>query len=156
MPNQTLIGPFREILTLESLPHAGPICDDQLKIIKNGGIVVGDENILAVGPFEDLKKNHKNIFEIEDDCVALPGFIDAHTHICFAGSRAKDYALRVSGKSYLEIAKTGGGILSTVHETRKASLEELSSLLQKRCEQHLQDGITTCEVKSGYGLSGKD
>jgi len=79
--------------------------------------------------------------------------IDPHTHICWAGSRAKDYSLRLAGKSYLEIAQSGGGIGDTVAKTRAASPAELEALLTERATAHLLNGITTIEVKSGYCLS---
>jgi len=85
--------------------------------------------------------------------VALPGMIDVHTHICWTGSRAGDYALRQSGKSYLEIAAMGGGIWDTVLKTREATLEELSEEVEQRAYKLLKLGVTTIEVKSGYGLS---
>jgi imidazolonepropionase len=98
----------------------------------------------------DLKAEHKIL---RKQHICLPGFIDAHTHSCFAGSRARDYALRNSGKSYLEIAEAGGGIWDTVSQTRKASFETLENSLISRCNHFLEQGITTLEVKSGYGLS---
>nr|MBC7612988.1 imidazolonepropionase [Pseudopedobacter sp.] len=79
--------------------------------------------------------------------------IDCHTHICYVGSRAADYAMRISGKSYLEIAHSGGGIWDTVTQTRSATEDELVQLIAKRVLLHLQQGVTTIEVKSGYGLS---
>jgi imidazolonepropionase len=85
--------------------------------------------------------------------VGLPGFVDSHTHICFGGSRANDYALRNAGKSYLEIAKGGGGIWDTVTQTRKSSQNELAKGIIRRADWHLKNGTTTIEVKSGYGLS---
>jgi imidazolonepropionase len=85
--------------------------------------------------------------------VLLPGFVDCHTHICFAGSRAKDYAMRTAGKTYLEIAKAGGGIWDSVTQTRAADEATLTDLLLKRVQRHLAEGVTTIEVKSGYGLS---
>ncbi|RZK15330.1 MAG: imidazolonepropionase, partial [Hymenobacter sp.] len=94
-----------------------------------------------------------SIFELTEDYVALPGWIDAHTHICFAGSRAQDYALRNAGKTYLEIAQAGGGIWDSVQQTRRASQGELTRLTVQRANRHLQNGVTTIEVKSGYGLS---
>ena len=82
--------------------------------------------IYQVGAFSELVKEAKElnaeVIELNEDMVALPGFIDAHTHICFAGSRANDYAMRNAGKSYLEIAAAGGGIWDTVQHTRKASV----------------------------------
>ena len=79
--------------------------------------------------------------------------IDVHTHICWAGTRANDYALRLAGKTYLEIAEAGGGIWSTVMKTRETSVEELAELTFERAEKLYRQGITTIEVKSGYGLS---
>ena len=84
--------------------------------------------------------------------MLLPGFVDCHTHICFAGSRAKDYAMRIQGKTYLEIAKAGGGIWDSVTQTREADEKTLTELLLKRIERHLSEGVTTIEIKSGYGL----
>ena len=155
MEEKILIGPFRQLLPMENLPAKGPISDDQLNIIQNAGIVFQNGNVSAYGSFDDMVKTHKNdpIHEIEDDAVAIPGMIDPHTHICFAGSRSFDYSLRISGKSYLEIAKEGGGIWSTVQKTREASIAKLSELTSVRSEQLLTSGVTTAEVKSGYGLT---
>lgn len=150
-----LHGPFTQILPLTGLPLKGALKDDQLQIIHNGGIVIENGLILAVGDFEALRKQNPSaqINEIEDDGVLLPGFVDCHTHICFAGSRAKDYAMRIQGKTYLEIAKAGGGIWDSVTQTRAADETLLTILLLKRIERHLAEGVTTIEVKSGYGLS---
>jgi imidazolonepropionase len=150
-----IIGPFTQILPLTSLPLKGAIKDEQLQIISNGGVLTEDGVILAVDDFEKLRKNYSSaqIEEIIGDHVLLPGFVDCHTHICFAGSRAKDYAMRNAGKSYLEIAASGGGIWDSVTQTRAANEAELSSLLLQRINRHLAEGVTTIEVKSGYGLS---
>src|SRR5919109_1181320 len=88
--------------------------------------------------------------------VALPGFVDSHTHLVFAGSREQEYALRARGASYQEIAAAGGGILSTVRATRAASCEELVRLAGPRLRAALGHGTTTMEVKSGYGLTTAD
>jgi len=153
-----LIGPFTQILTLAGLPLKGAIGDDQLQIIPNGGVLVEDELILDVGDFEALRKANREatIEEITGEQVLLPGFVDCHTHLCFAGDRSKDYALRIAGKSYLEIAKAGGGIWDSVTQTRQASRDELAALLTQRVNRHLKDGITTIEIKSGYGLNTDD
>lgn len=151
-----LIGPFKQLVTMRNLPLKGALKDDQLEVIDNGGLLVKGEQIVAVGRFDDLKENAELIEEIEGDCVALPGFIDAHTHICFGGGRAKDYAMRNSGKTYLEIAKEGGGIWDTVTKTREASEDDLIRLTIERAKSLLERGITTIEVKSGYGLSVKE
>ncbi len=118
------------------------------------------EKILEIASYSALREKIKNtgaeLQEITEPMVLLPGFIDAHTHLCYAGSRAKDYALRVAGKTYLDIARSGGGILDTVRKTRAASQEELVKTLLQRCARHLAEGVTTCEVKSGYGLTVAD
>ena len=86
--------------------------------------------------------------------AVIPGLIDSHTHLVFAGMRAHEFALRASGKTYLEIARAGGGILSTVAAVRRASLDELVEIALERLSRMLSYGVTTIEVKSGYGLDG--
>ena len=152
-----IIGPFTQILPMSGLPLKGAIKDEQLTVLESAGILVSGEKIKAVGVFDDmLKRLDGTNFEkivLEGKHTALPGFIDAHTHICFGGSRARDYALRNSGKTYLEIASEGGGIWDTVLKTREASEEELVKGIVKRAKRHLKNGSTTIEVKSGYGLT---
>jgi len=150
-----LTGPFKQLLTMDKMAEKGPLSDDQLEIIPDAGILHGEGKIIAIGNFNQLKEKFKttNIEWIEGDYVALPGMIDVHTHICWTGSRAGDYALRQSGKSYLEIAAMGGGIWDTVLKTREATLEELSEEVEQRAYKLLKLGVTTIEVKSGYGLS---
>ncbi len=149
-----LIGPFSQIIPMRGLPNKGAIADEQLEIITDGGIVVHDGRIVSIGLFKELTKRFSQIdsFEIEGKQVLIPGFIDCHTHICFAGSRARDYAMRVAGKSYLEIANAGGGIWDSVLQTRHATESDLAELTQKRANRLLDQGVTTIEVKSGYGL----
>jgi imidazolonepropionase len=157
MPQKKLLGPFTQILTLAGLPAKGPLKDKDLEIIRNGGVLIEGAVIREVGDFEQLLRQHRalgiEVEEVEQEHVLLPGFIDAHTHLCFAGSRAGDYALKVAGGSYQEILAAGGGIHDTVAKTRAASEEELVRLLRQRCDRHLREGVTTAEVKSGYGLS---
>ena len=152
-----LIGPFTEILTMDKLPAKGPLADDQLEVIPIGGLLIDDEKIVEVGTFAALEQKaiHEEIpvERITTEMVAIPGMIDAHTHLCWAGSRATDYAKRLSGKTYLEIAKEGGGIWSTVLKTREATMDQLCQTVRKHTDQLLSDGVTTTEVKSGYGLS---
>ena len=147
-----LIGPFTQLLTFRNLPIKGALQDGQLEIIPQGGILVAEGKILAIDTFESLKSKATSLEHIEGDTTCIPGFVDAHTHICFAGSRAQDYAMRNAGKTYLEIAKAGGGIWDTVTKTRAASESQLVNDMLARCKRHLHHGVTTLEVKSGYGL----
>lgn len=142
---------------MTGLSLKGPITDDQLVIWEDAGILIENEHILSIEKYSDLlpkaEELKAEIIKIEDNHSCLPGFIDAHTHICFGGSRANDYAMRNAGKTYLEIAKTGGGIWDTVTQTRKSTQEELVKSTMKIANRHLKNGVTTIEVKSGYGLS---
>jgi len=154
--NRKLIGPFSQILPMTELPLKGALSNEDLPVIQHGGIVIDDNKIVEIDAFESLaffKLSYSEIIELENNHVALPGFIDAHTHICFAGSRAKDYEMRNSGISYLEIAKQGGGIWDTVQRTRAASQEDLQLGLKSRISKLISNGITTVEIKTGYGLS---
>lgn len=152
-----LIGPFRQLLPMAHLAKRGPLPDEVLRPIKDGGLLLQGELLYRVGKFSTLRQEaaalQATVIELAEDFVALPGFIDVHTHICFAGSRAQDYALRNAGKTYLEIAAAGGGIWDSVQQTRLASQGELTRLTAQRANRHLRNGITTIEVKSGYGLS---
>lgn len=149
-----LIGPFSQIIPLSGLPMKGPMVDEQLEIIVKGGIVVREGQVISIGKFDELAKQFSlaEVHEIEGNRVLIPGFIDCHTHICFAGNRSRDYAMRVAGRSYLDIAKAGGGIWDSVQQTRQASVDELAKLTLLRAERLLKQGTTTIEVKSGYGL----
>ena len=154
-----LIGPFKQILTLNNLPLRGKISDEQLEIIENGGILINDENLIeAIGDFEELvtlsgvEVSNSTTPQFSNS-VVLPAFVDCHTHICFGGNRANDFAMRNAGKTYLEIAEKGGGIWSSVQHTRNASEKELLETLLERINRLISLGITTIEIKSGYGLN---
>jgi len=140
---------------MDTIPLKGSVNDSQLEIIPNGGVVVSEGVILRTGIFDQLCSEFRDleIDCIEKNMVAMPGMIDPHTHICWAGSRAKDYSLRLAGKSYLEIAQSGGGIGDTVAKTRASSVIQLEAMLAERATAHLLNGITTIEVKSGYCLN---
>lgn len=142
------------MVTLADLPLRGKISDEQLEIIVDGGIIVDQNTIHKIGNFETLKTENPaiEIEHIEGEQVVLPAFVDSHTHICFGGNRANDFAMRNAGKTYLEIAESGGGIWSSVQHTRNASEGELLKTLVERTNFLLGLGITTIEVKSGYGL----
>lgn len=149
-----LIGPFKQIVTLANLPLRGKLSDNQLEIIENGGILIKNGFIEEIGDLEHLKSKFPDI-ELEilnSEVVTLPAFTDCHTHICFGGNRANDFAMRNAGKTYLEIAENGGGIWSSVRHTRQASEEELLKTTLERINFLISLGITTIEIKSGYGL----
>lgn len=149
-----IIGPFCQVITLRSMPMKGPLNDDQLEIIANGGVLVSNGIIEAVDNFEDLRRSHpaEPVERVDEPSVLLPGFVDCHTHICYGGTRNNDYALRIAGSSYLDIAKVGGGIWSSVMQTRSATAGVLVEGLVNRISRHVQEGVTTIEIKSGYGL----
>jgi len=150
-----LSGPFKQIVTLNHLSLKGKLNDENLEIISNGGILMENGIILEVGDFDLLKQKFPDseIDLIENEQIAIPAFVDAHTHICFGGNRANDFAMRNAGKTYLEIAESGGGIWSSVQHTRKASEEDLIDGILERTNILLNQGITTIEIKSGYGLN---
>lgn len=134
----------------------GPSAEQILAPIANGAVAVADGAIAWVGPFEHLPKA-----QIGPDTklvrarggIVTPGFVDAHTHIVFAGDRAAEFELRARGASYLEIAKAGGGIANTVKATRAGDEDALVKLSRPRLRRLLEHGVTTAETKSGYGLS---
>ena len=129
----------------------------ELGIIHNGGLAVKDGRIVAVGKTSDLTKVFKaeNVTSANGKIV-LPGFVDPHTHLVFAGSREDEFQMRVEGAYYMVILSSGGGILKTVKETRKASAEKLVDFGLKTLDVMLEHGTTTAEAKSGYGLITKD
>ena len=154
----TLLGPLAQAVTFAKAPLKGPLGTEHLELIEQAGILINDDGIIgAIGHFADLEKKHLEAERLNPlwgaPLVALPGFIDCHTHACFAGNRALDYDLRIAGRPYLEIAKAGGGIWSSVMATRKASQQELTWATQAYADAALRRGVTTLEVKSGYGLS---
>ncbi len=121
--------------------------------IENGAVAVKVEKIIAVGKSEDILREYEaeNATDARQK-VVCPAFVECHTHIVFAGDRINEFELRIAGATYLEIMEAGGGIISTVEQTRKANLDELISQSKKRLDQLLELGVTTCEVKTGYGL----
>ena len=144
----TLAGPKR--------PRVGAEMSE-LAIIRDGGMLIREGKIEMVGSSEEVAKNAGHV-EIVDagGRVVLPGFVDAHTHLAFAGNRLDDFERRARGETYEQIAKAGGGIWSTVEKTRAASGEDLFNQAQTHAELFLRCGTTTIEAKSGYGLTVED
>ena len=113
-PQEFVIGPFSQVVTMQGLPESGPIDDGKLQIKANAGIWVRGNTIVHILPFNAPELRHLKHLEITSPAVAMPGLIDAHTHLCFAGSRAADYASRLSGATYQQIASKGAIRLSSV------------------------------------------
>jgi imidazolonepropionase len=124
-----------------------------LGLIKDGALAVQAGHIAAVGPTAELRAQFSVAREIDATGRAvIPGLVDPHTHIVWAGDRANEFEMRVAGKTYMEIMAAGGGIMSTVRATRAASLDDLVVQTQPRLARMLAHGTTTAEAKTGYGL----
>ena len=128
---------------------------DPYGLIDDGAVVIQDESLVWVGPRAQLPANFRITATAHDAKKALmtPGLIDCHTHLVYAGDRAHEFELRLNGASYEEIARAGGGIKSTVQATRLASEAQLWVSSEKRLKNLMAEGVTTLEIKSGYGLS---
>ena len=128
---------------------------EDLSPIEDGAIVFDSKKILWVGKTNDLPKKFKTAKKtnLKNKQAIMPGLIDSHAHLVFAGSRAHEFARRCAGTTYQEIASEGGGILTTVRSTRDASIEQLFELAIKRALIAYRLGVRTMECKSGYGLS---
>lgn len=146
---------LNEILTLKDAykKEGRNLTASDLSLIQNGAIVFDETKILWVGETSRFPEQYKNIARSLKGHVLTPEVVDSHTHIVFGGDRAQEYADRLSGTSYEEIAKRGGGILYTVKKTQEASAEELFQSACERIERLHSYGIGTIEIKSGYGLS---
>ena len=142
-----------QLLTLTGGPQRGNRLGD-LGLINNGAVAIDKGVIVDVGECADLLEKHPNFSRLDaNGQVVMPGFVDPHTHLVWAGDRAEEFDLRLQGKTYMEILDEGGGILSTVQATRAASIDELLNQTRKRAERAFYHGTTTMEVKTGYGLT---
>jgi imidazolonepropionase len=123
--------------------------------VKNGALAVAGEQIVWIGKEDelpaDLKSSAADVYDGGGAWIT-PGLVDCHTHLVYAGSRAREFELRLQGATYEEIARQGGGIRSTVSATRQADEESLFGQSAPRLRALLQEGVTTVEIKSGYGL----
>lgn len=149
-----LITHAAQLLTLSSPggPKRGRAMAD-LGLITDGAVAVQGETIVAVGPSREIASAYRapTVLEAQGQ-VVLPGFVDPHTHVLFAGDRAEEFEMRLRGATYMEIMQAGGGIQSTVNATRAASWETLLRETHARLETMLAHGTTTAEVKTGYAL----
>ncbi len=156
---ELLIENAGEVVTLQGGSRK-PLLGEQMSslgIIKEGSVAVNEGRIVAVGKTREIrgKFEGKETVDVEGK-VVMPGFVDPHTHLVFAGSREEEFEMRIQGSTYMEILESGGGILKTVRETRKASRNELLESCKKTLDIMLEHGTTTVEAKSGYGLSTID
>jgi len=141
-----------QLLTLEP---EGEVSDDPLGVIRDGAVAVKDGIIIDTGESRVIMKKYPDCPEVidADNSLVMPGFVDCHTHLVFGGNRSSEMAGRLQGENYLDILKSGGGIHSTVKATRKVSAEELFVSGIKRLDRMAENGTTTVEIKSGYGLN---
>ena len=144
------------LITVSTNGTNSPICNksmDNLGILSNVGIAVKDGKIFDILKTSEAKNKYKakKVIDAKNNLV-MPGFIDSHTHIVYGGIRDSELKMRMSGATYLDILKSGGGIHSTVNETRKASMESLYSDASGRIKLANKHGTTSLEIKSGYGL----
>lgn len=144
-----------ELVTCKgTAPKRGKEMSD-IGLIRDGGVLIHDDRIFAVGTTEELDKLvNPDEYEVIDASgkTVLPGFVDSHTHFVFGGYRADEFTWRLKGDSYMSIMERGGGINATVNPTRNATQEELQEVGRERLNRMLEFGVTTVEGKSGYGM----
>ena len=147
-----LIHSAAQLLTLAGGPQRGKALGT-LGLIEDGAVLIRDQEIAAVGPSRSLRAAHRDEPELDaSGCVVLPGFVDPHTHVIWVGDRSKEFEMRLEGAKYLDILAAGGGILSTLRQTRGASLRTLMDETRPRLQRMFAHGTTTAEAKTGYGL----
>jgi imidazolonepropionase len=141
-----------ETITLDS-----PDSKKGLGVVDNGGVAINQGKIVLAASTELLERKFRarRIIDAEDEII-LPGFVDPHTHLVFAGARDAEFQLRIGGVSYMDVLRKGGGIIETVNRTRQASSESLFQSGKQRLDTCLESGSTTVEIKSGYGLRDDD
>jgi imidazolonepropionase len=152
-----LVCSASQLLTLASHGPKSGSAMSHLGLIQDGAVAVRGGQIVLVGPTAEVRAQVEAKEEFDAfGHVVMPGLVDPHTHLVFAGSRVDEFEMRLRGASYLEIMVGGGGIMSTVRATRKASLGELVEESGRRLDDLLAHGTTTAECKTGYGLSVDD
>ena len=154
---QLLISNIRQLVTVRSggKPFKAGREMREIGVLENASVLIENGVIAWIGNASDFTNTLQPDADTLDGSsyVALPGFVDAHTHALFGGSRENEFALRSEGMTYQDIAAQGGGILSTVKATRAATKKELKKAASKRLDAMMKHGTTTVEIKSGYGLS---
>jgi imidazolonepropionase len=143
-----LIHSASQLITLAGGPQRGRQLG-QLGLISNAAVLIQGEEIVAVGDSDQLLAEHPGEPRLDaGKRVVMPGFVDPHTHLIWAGDRAEEFEMRLEGKTYLEILAAGGGILSTVNATRQASLDTLIGESRPRMQSMLEHGTTTAEDRN--------
>ena len=129
----------------------------EIGVVRDGAVAIKEGKIVAAGKTKDVTHEFRAGYVISaQGKTVLPGFVDPHTHLVFAGSREEEFQMRLEGVSYMELLSSGGGILKTVKETRRARVEKLVEIGLERLDVMLTHGTTTVEAKSGYGLTTAD
>ena len=160
MTERLLIKNAAQLITMSGYSDRPAIKEEmcEIGIIENGALYIEDGIIVEVGSSKRIVEKYKELTASTEQIdatgkVVAPGLIDPHTHLVHAGTRENEYAMRLQGKTYMEIMEAGGGIHATTRATQKASYEELFEQARKRLNQFLLHGVTTVEAKSGYGLT---
>jgi imidazolonepropionase len=144
----TLVLNSNETITLDSRDR-----ETDLGVIDNGGVAINKGKIILAASTDLLERKFRARRTIDaEDQIILPGFVDPHTHLIFAGTREAEFQLRIAGASYMDVLRKGGGIIETMNRTRQAGSESLFQSGKQRLDTCLESGSTTVEIKSGYGL----
>src|ERR1700687_6491218 len=158
MPASLLLTNLNQVVTLRgTVPRRGAALSNP-GVIRGGAVLIAGGRIAAAGPRGKIESLPEARYAAKVDAggrIVLPGFVDSHTHFIFAGSRADEYEQRIAGANYEEIARKGGGILSTVRKLRSSLPDALKIRALAALRQFAAHGTTTLEAKSGYGLDTK-
>ena len=150
---------FDQLWVEADLATLDPTSDDPWGVIPDGALGIRGDRIAWVGPREELPGDTRALAPVVNSARGgwiTPGLIDCHTHAVFGGNRAREFAARLAGESYESLARRGGGIQRTVQATRRASTGELAATTARRLQVLAGEGVTTVEIKSGYGLNLED
>jgi imidazolonepropionase len=153
---RTIFRDFKKLYTFQAAAEksARHVTAADLSFIESGALVAEKGNVLWTGPSENIPSEYKKNAKVHKmkGLIGYPAFVECHTHAIFAGARAEEFEFRLQGASYQEIAGRGGGIASTVKAVRAADDKTLLRLAQERVDAFARQGVTTLEIKSGYGL----
>jgi imidazolonepropionase len=147
-----LVGPIGSLVTCDApAPRVGPLLKE-LPVIENGAVGIRGGRVAFAGSYDEVAGEPALAHLDASGQTVLPGFVDPHTHVPFLGDRSQELLMRLEGRSYMDIGRAGGGILSTMHSVREASRERLEAEGRRLARSFLGHGVTAFEAKSGYGL----